>query len=227
MILDASNKEHKALKEFFERDQPVQLDLSSIPKVLPVPDFKKKSEADEKKLYDEVNARFQLGDSGLNDEFLELMSANQSYFSDARRLWPKLSGANEDRIEAYLAYNAGHQAKQIGKGNKTLPKLEAARKKDLLMGWASNDIAWSLATNSNENHRDGIIAMQRSIEACETVRWRYWGFLDTLAAALAEVGDFAQATRVATASRQMAPSSQHAYLDRLIGLYGDGKPYSD
>ena len=36
MILDASNKEHKALKEFFERDQPVQLDLSSIPKVLPV-----------------------------------------------------------------------------------------------------------------------------------------------------------------------------------------------
>ncbi|MDA7910059.1 SUMF1/EgtB/PvdO family nonheme iron enzyme [bacterium] len=227
VILDASNKEQKALKEFFERDQPVQLDMSSIPKVLPVPGYIKRSEADEKKIYDEVNARFQSGDSGLNDEFLELMSANQRFFSDARRLWPELSGANEDRIEAFLAYNDGHRARQIGKANQTLPKLEAARKKDLLMGWVSNDIAWSLATNSNENHRDGIIAVQRAIEACETVRWRYWGFLDTLAAALAEVGEFAEAKRVATAARQMAPTSEHAYLDRLIGLYGEGKPYSD
>jgi len=227
VILDASNKEQKALKEFFERDQPVQLDLSSIPKVLPVPDFKKKSEADEKKIHDDINTRFASGDANLKNEFFELASANQSYFNPDYHLWHKLPGASKDRGDAYRSYSDAKQSERIGNGNETLPKLEAARKKDLLMGWASNDIAWSLATNSNENHRDGIIAVQRAIEACETVRWRYWGFLDTLAAALAEVGEFAEAKRVATASRQMAPSSQHAYLDRLIGLYGEGKPYSD
>ena len=221
VVLDASNKDHQELNGFFSRDESIEFDLRLIPKQLPVSGFVKKSEEEEEKSFDELQARFKSQDYPQRDDFFKTVSANQTHFNAARALWQYLPGTRNDQIQALIEYN------KAAKLTHPVPTLEFAREYDLFMGWIPNDIAWALATNSNKDHRDGVVAVCRAIEACETTRWQYWGFLDTLAVALAEVGEFGEAKRIATAAREMAPTSEHTYLERLIKLYDEDKTYSE
>jgi Flp pilus assembly protein TadD len=58
-----------------------------------------------------------------------------------------------------------------------------------------NGLACLLATCPDEKYRDGLKAVASAKVACELSEWKNAAFLDTLAAAYAEAGQFEEAVR--------------------------------
>ncbi|MFL6528466.1 MAG: hypothetical protein ACJ8IQ_10235 [Chthoniobacterales bacterium] len=92
-----------------------------------------------------------------------------------------------------------------------------------------NDEAWILATCSDAAVRNGRRAVELATRACELKRWKDWHVIDTLAAAYAESGDFAQAIgyqRRAVAQAWWTGRSRKR-LEEKIALYETRHPYRD
>jgi hypothetical protein len=86
--------------------------------------------------------------------------------------------------------------------------------------------AWLRATCADPRFRDGKLAVASAARACELTRWKDVGALGVLAAACAEVGDFAAAVKWQQQAVELMthlPREQF-YRDRLA-LYKAGKPY--
>jgi len=58
---------------------------------------------------------------------------------------------------------------------------------------ALNSLAWFLATCQDDSIRNGVEAVRHATQACELTYWQEWKYIDTLAAAWAENGDFKRA----------------------------------
>src|SRR5262249_50887212 len=105
--------------------------------------------------------------------------------------------------------------------------------------------AWIRATCPKDKYRDGVKAIEDAARACQLTDWKYPYFLDTLAAACAEAGQFDKAVEwqkkaIATlaaaygqAERQKAivaleerETRKKEFEDRLK-LYQERKPYRD
>jgi cytochrome c-type biogenesis protein CcmH/NrfG len=92
-----------------------------------------------------------------------------------------------------------------------------------------NGLAWLLATCPDASVREGTKAVIEATRACELSRWKSAGDMDTLAAAHAEAGDFAEAVkREQEAIHLTAPDdpSRAAFQARLA-LYQAKTPYRD
>ncbi len=93
---------------------------------------------------------------------------------------------------------------------------------------ALNNLAWSLATSSHAELRDGPRAVTLAQHACELTKFEKTIFLGTLAAALAEAGKFDDA--LATAQRACDHAEKNGEADllaanqRLLGLYRQHQP---
>lgn len=57
-----------------------------------------------------------------------------------------------------------------------------------------NSVAWLYATSTAPAARNGRKAVEHARRACELTNWSEYGYIDTLAAAYAEQGDFTRAT---------------------------------
>jgi Flp pilus assembly protein TadD len=94
---------------------------------------------------------------------------------------------------------------------------------------ALNNVAWFKATCPDGSFRNGKEAVQESTKACELTKWKNGGFVDTLAAAWAEAGDFNQAVKYAEqalATSGLSASSRNEVQNHLR-LFRQHKPWRE
>lgn len=85
-------------------------------------------------------------------------------------------------------------------------------------------LALTLATCPDDRLRDGKSAVTYAMKACEATAWKRWWYIDVLAAAHAEAGDFHAALECVEKARGLAGPGQHKGLDERAALYKSGKP---
>ena len=89
--------------------------------------------------------------------------------------------------------------------------------------------AWSLATSPDSTRRNGSLAVQRAAQALQASGKRTPELLDTLAAAYAEAGQFAQAVTLAREARSRAAAAGRMDLveqiEHRLRLYEQGQPF--
>lgn len=89
------------------------------------------------------------------------------------------------------------------------------------------NLADLLATCPNEDCRDGERAVQCAIRACESTDWRNGSYIDTLAAAYAETGDFDKAVEYQTRALELADEDYDEAVGKSrVECYKKGLPYS-
>ncbi len=107
-------------------------------------------------------------------------------------------------------------------------EFDAAVRVDPILPLALNGEAWILATSSDRRLRDGSRAVGLATRACQLTQWRDPWYLDTLAAAYAEVGDFARATRVERQAIGMVRDKDEARVLRARRvLFTHRRPYRE
>ena len=92
---------------------------------------------------------------------------------------------------------------------------------------AVNDLAWLLATCSLDEVRDGRRALQLASRLADLQGPSRFAVLDTLAAAHAEQGQFAQAVKWQTKAVELSPAASKDELQARLELYRAEKPYRD
>ena len=92
-----------------------------------------------------------------------------------------------------------------------------------------NGIAWILAVHPHEKVRNGPRAVEYAKEACVLSEWKDGRYIDTLAAAYAETGDFETAIQLEKQAiqvrREAVPGKRLTGFQKRLTLYESGKPY--
>jgi len=119
--------------------------------------------------------------------------------------------AHQHRKEFASAVEDFHKAIQINPKN----------------GDAFNDLSWIRATCHAAEMRDGKEAVEMATKACELTDWMHWEYLDTLAVAFAEAGDFEKAVKYEkTAFDMIANSAGEQYgIQKRLSLFEQKKAY--
>ena len=92
-----------------------------------------------------------------------------------------------------------------------------------------NSLAWMKATCSDASVRNGEEAISAASKGCELTEWKNWMFIDTLAAAYAEAGDFKRAIEFqeqALRTGDPGESKQKMMRERL-SLYKQSQPFRE
>jgi tetratricopeptide (TPR) repeat protein len=93
-----------------------------------------------------------------------------------------------------------------------------------------NTLAWLLATCSDASVRNGKQAVEIARNACDLTKWGDWRYLDTLAAAYAETGDFESAIKfqkLAINLQNLVTNEDPNGLKPRLDLYQQQKPYHE
>jgi tetratricopeptide (TPR) repeat protein len=136
-------------------------------------------------------------------------------FDQAIRVNPRLGLVFASRGEAWHA--KGDYEKALADFDEAIvPKTGEA---------AFNSRAWLRATCPDEKFRDGAKAIEDATESCELTDWMNAEFLDTLAAAYAEAGNFDEAVELQKRAIEHAPENNG--FENRLKLYQEAKPYRE
>ena len=137
-------------------------------------------------------------------------------FNRAIRLNPESAIAFLNRGEAYLIKKKYKNAKS---------DFEKAFKLSPTLADAANGLGWLLATCPKDQFRDASTAIEFAQKACELSKWKNWSYMDTLAAAFAEKGDFEKAIEMESKALEMAPEEEKSQCQQRLALYKGKKPF--
>ncbi len=102
------------------------------------------------------------------------------------------------------------------------------RRQRIIAAYEQDSRAWRLATSAQAAERDGRRAAELARQACDACAWKHAGFLETLAAAHAELGQFEDAIRRQQSALSLAKNDdQQAEATARLELYRAGKPYRE
>jgi len=137
----------------------------------------------------------------------------------ALKIDPRAPRAHVNRAKAYVQLKMYAEAQWDLDGATAQP----ADKADAL-----NTVAWCRATCSQDALRDGKKAVAQATEVCQLNRWKNWGYVDTLAAACAEAGDFDRAINYEKQALQMMrPGEDKEGEKQRLQMYEHHKPYRE
>jgi tetratricopeptide (TPR) repeat protein len=139
-------------------------------------------------------------------------------WSEAIRVEPTNGHAYHNRATAY--YLRGEYKKAIPDYQQTIALLPAL---------GLNGLAWVLATCPDASLRDGRQAVEHAKKSCDLSNWNDWRYIDTLAAAYAEIGDFERAIGYVKQAMN-APGMtepERAELREHLDFFTKGRPYRE
>jgi tetratricopeptide (TPR) repeat protein len=141
-------------------------------------------------------------------------------FDDVIRLTPK-------DARAYYGRAIGWQRKKDFA--KAIADFDVAIQLDSRLAGAYNGRAWLRATCTDAKFRDAPKAVESARKACElTSASRRANYLDTLAAAYADAGDFADAVKAQTEANDLFAGNERRNRGRArLILYQEKKPYRE
>ena len=128
-------------------------------------------------------------------------------------------------ISRVIALRPGNDADQhnkavvlgaMGKYREAIRNYEAAIRLNPRSGGSHNNLAWLLATAPDDSVRDGLRAVEHARKAIEIGMNGPW--MDTLAAALAEAGDFKEAVVAQKRAYEISQPKNKAF-QRRISIY--------
>jgi tetratricopeptide (TPR) repeat protein len=93
--------------------------------------------------------------------------------------------------------------------------------------YVCNQLAWMLATCSDDRFRDGPRAVALARQACEATGWKQAPCLDTLAAALAETEAFDEAARWQRQAVELSSEEEKTTRRTRLERYQAGQPYRE
>jgi len=123
--------------------------------------------------------------------------------------------------------NRGLVHYQLRQTTKAIADFEKAIDLDPIDFVPHNNLAWILATSSEENYRDGARALKHANKACELVQFTEWYCVGTLAAAHAEVEEFEESRRYAKEALRLAPPEEQTECKERLKLYWERKSYRE
>jgi tetratricopeptide (TPR) repeat protein len=111
-------------------------------------------------------------------------------------------------------------------GNSAEAEAEYQKAFRLNPHWAeqSNQRAWILSTHPSEHWRDGRSALPLAEQICEATGYQNVRYLDTLAAAQAETGQFDEARKTARQAQQLATAELKDAIAARLRLYEQNQP---
>ena len=132
-------------------------------------------------------------------------------------------GLVPDDVEARCL--RGKIREEAGEYNFALRDYQEAVKVDSDNPAVLNCLAWLLATAPEAGLRDGRRAVEAAARAVQLERGTEWDTIDTLGAAFAEAGRFAEAVRCAKEALKLAPPSEHPDLEARLKLFLAKQPF--
>ena len=162
------------------------------------------------------------------DKAIELYNTSVRLNPDLQyTFWFELAELKSSLGDASLqdAFSIYHDSCSLDDFDERRTLLEKAIELSPDFPWAINNLAWALATTSDESNRDGVGAVELASRVCEQDGWHYHGFLDTLAAAHAETGDFESAVEFAKKAIVVAPPIDVNALEQNLQRYENGEAW--
>jgi tetratricopeptide (TPR) repeat protein len=177
----------------------------------------------------ELNPNYPNAHTNLGNIFLK-----QGKYIQAIKEYNATTSLNPSSIKAHFSIAFAHWmlGKQLclaGERKEGIAHLYLAVKLNDRTPEMINDLSWMLATAPENELRDGASALQLADQVNKLTEGKNPYILDTLAAAYAEIGDFAKALETAQAGLKLAEASGNKELafglKKEIALYYEEKPF--
>lgn len=129
--------------------------------------------------------------------------------------------ANQSAFEEYTSLV------EEGRYAEALESLNSGLEIDPENAFLHNNKAWLLATCPDDAVRDGALAVDHGTKACDLTAWKNFAYVDTVAAAYAESGDFEAAVKWQEEAIDLGGGAYSQDFRRRLRLFKAGKPYRE
>lgn len=139
------------------------------------------------------------------------------------KLIPLLHAANQAEFDVWGSVELGTLYLKRGRRDEAREQFREMIKKSTHHN-AMNMCAMDLSTNDDAKDRDGTIAVELATRVCELTGWGNSMYLDTLATAYAEVGDFDSAVKWQLKALELLTKDDRQSYEDNLKLFREKKP---